>query len=305
MSDQLAAAMLRYTERQAGESPYTTDIAGVHILRSDHPKPPVYRMANPAMCIVAQGAKWATFGGDRLEYRAGQALVVGVDAPSLGRVFEASPDKPCLVLIVELDLALMRRVVEDMPAPPAVAAHASRGVFVADIAGPIADCALRLVHLLDTPGAIATIAPMIIREICYWLLAGPHGADIARMALADTPSQRVMRAIQALRQRYAESIPIDELATIAQLSRSAFHRQFKALTALSPIQYQKQLRLLEARRLMLTHAMGVESAAFEVGYESASQFSREYARMFGAPPKRDARQLKRLARTSEMSDSLA
>ncbi|MFC0399137.1 AraC family transcriptional regulator [Paraburkholderia rhizosphaerae] len=292
MSDLLAKAMLRYTLRQPGTSPYSTPIDGVYILRSDNPKPPSYRLASPALCIVAQGAKWATFGGSRLEYSAGQALVVGVTAPSLGRVFEARPDKPCLVLIVELDLGVMRGVVEQMTNPPKAAVEQSRGVFVTDFDGPLADCALRIVRLLDTPDAIPTIAPLVIREICYWLLAGPHGGDMARFALADGPTQRVMQAIQALRQRYAAPVHVDELASVAQLSRSAFHRQFKALTSLTPVQYQKQLRLLEARRLMLSQSMGVEAAAFAVGYESASQFSREYARMFGAPPKRHTKHMK-------------
>ena len=292
MSDPLAKAILRYTLRQSGPSPYATAIDGVYILRSDHPKPPSYRLASPAMCIVAQGAKWATFGGSRLEYRAGQALVVGVEAPSLGRVFEARPDKPCLVLIVELDLAMMRSVVEQMASPPKAVVEHCRGVLVTDFDGPLADCALRLVRLLDTPNAIPTIAPLVIREMCYWLLAGPHGGEMARFALADSPSQRVMQAIRSLRQRYADPVHVDELASVAQLSRSAFHRQFKALTSLTPVQYQKQLRLLEARRLMLSQSMGVEAAAFAVGYESASQFSREYARMFGAPPTRDTKQMR-------------
>jgi len=283
----LAKAILRYTQRQPGTSPYETAIDGVFILRSDHPKPPSYRLASPALCIVAQGAKWATFGGSRLEYRAGQALVVGVETPSLGRVFEAQPDKPCLVLIVEFDLGLMRSVIEQMTSPPKAIAGNGRSVFVTDFGGALADCALRLVRLLDTPDAIRTIAPLVIREMCYWLLAGAHGGEMARFAFTDGPSHRVLQAIQSLRQRYADAVHIDELASVAQLSRSAFHRQFKALTSLTPVQYQKQLRLLEARRLMLSQSLGAEAAAFAVGYESASQFSREYARMFGAPPKRD------------------
>jgi AraC-like DNA-binding protein len=289
MSD-LAKAILRYTKRQPGTSPYETAIDGVYILRADNPKPPSYRLANPALCIVAQGAKWATFGGSRLEYRAGQALVVGVQTPSLGRVFEARPDKPCLVLIVEFDPGMMRSVAEQMENPPKPVAGNSPGVLVTDFGGALADCALRLVRLLDTPDAVRTIAPLIIREMCYWLLAGAHGGEMARFALMDGPSHRVLQAVQSLRRRYADRVHVDELASVAQLSRSAFHRQFKALTSLTPVQYQKQLRLLEARRLMLSQSLAAEAAAFAVGYESASQFSREYARMFGAPPKRDMNQ---------------
>jgi AraC-like DNA-binding protein len=289
--DQLADAMLRYTDRQPGESPFETPVGNLLIMRSDHPKPPSHMISKPALCIVAQGAKWATFGGTRLVYRAGQALVIGVEAPSTGRVVEASPDEPCLVLAFELDLALMRSVADALPAldaPPAASEGTSAGIFVADFDGPLADCACRLVRLLDTPQAIPVLYPLILREIGYWLLTGPQGAEVARLTLTSGPSQRVIAAMHALRERFRETVRIEELAELAQLSVSAFHRQFKTLTALTPLQYQKQLRLLEARRLMISRAASVEAASFEVGYESASQFSREYARMFGQSPKRDA-----------------
>jgi AraC-like DNA-binding protein len=294
--EQLAQALLRYTERHGGESPFMTAIDGVGILRSDHPKPPAHMLSRPAMCIVAQGAKWATFGGNRLEYRAGQALVIGVETPSIGRVVEASPGEPCLVLAIELDLAIMRSVAEGMEAPPRASGEPGRGVFVADFQGPLADCALRMVRLLDTPKAIPTLYPVIMREICYWLLTGPQGGEIARLALTTSPSQRVINAMHSLRTRFREPIRIEELAEIAQMSPSAFHRQFKALTSLSPLQYQKQLRLLEARRLLISTSLNVEAACFQVGYESPSQFSREYTRMFGMPPKRDAKQMQTVLR---------
>jgi len=296
MPDQLAETLLRYTDRQPGESPFRTPIDGLAILRSDHPKPPTHMISKPAMCIVAQGAKWAMSGGNRLEYRAGQALVIGVEAPSIGRVIEASPGEPCLVLAFELDLAIVRSVAEGLDAPPRASGNPGRGVFVTDFQGPLSDCALRLVRLLDTPKAIPTLYPVIMREICYWLLTGPHGGDVARMAMANSPSQRVISAIHSLRGRFREAVRIDELAAIAQMSPSAFHRQFKALTSLTPLQYQKQIRLLEARRLMIASAVNVEAASFQVGYESPSQFSREYARMFGAPPKRDAKQMQTVLR---------
>ena len=291
MPDQLAKALLRYTDGRPGESPFSTAIDGLAILRSDHPKPPAHMISRPALCIVAQGAKWATFGDNRLEYRAGQALVIGVETPSIGRVVEASPGEPCLVLAFELDLAIMRSVAEGLEAPPRASGEPGRGVFVTDFQGPLADCALRLVRLLDTPEAIATLYPVIMREICYWLLTGPHGGDVARMTLASSPSRPVISAMHSLRSRFRETIRIEELAAIARMSASAFQRQFKALTSLTPLQYQKQLRLLEARRLMISSAANVEAASFQVGYESPSQFSREYARMFGAPPKRDAKQM--------------
>ncbi|MFO1013488.1 MAG: AraC family transcriptional regulator [Caulobacteraceae bacterium] len=292
MPSPLAQALLAYTDRQPGESPFRTPIDGLGILRSDHPKPPRHLLQRPSLCIVAQGAKWGTFGDTKLEYKAGEALLIGVETPSVGQVFQASPDAPCLVLVFELDLAALRSVAETLPAPPRPAGQPGRGVFVTDFKGPLEDCALRLVRLLDTPEAIPTLHPIIMREISYWLLTGPHGADVARMALAGSPSQRVMSALTALRARFREPLRMEDLAHIAAMSPSAFHREFKALTAQTPLQYQKQLRLLEARRLMLTAAANVETAAFTVGYESPSQFSREYARMFGAPPKRDVGQLR-------------
>lgn len=286
--DQLVQAMLRYTERAPGESPFATAIDRMAIMRSDHPKPPSHMIFRPSMCIVAQGAKWATFGGDQLEYRAGQALVIGVETPSIGRVVEASPGEPCLVLAFELDIAIMRNVAEGLDLPPRSSREPGRGVLVTDFQGSLADCVLRLVRLLDTPSAIPALHPVIMREICYWLLTGPHGGDIARLTLVNSPSRPVMNALHNLRDRFRETVRVEELAAIARLSASAFYRQFKALTAMTPLQYQKQLRLLEARRLMASNALNVETACFQVGYESPSQFSRDYSRMFGASPKRDA-----------------
>jgi len=304
MPDPLVEALLRYTERHPGESPFMTAIEGIAIMRSDHPKPPAHMLSRPAMCIVAQGAKWGMFGGNRLEYRAGQALVIGVETPSIGRVVEATPGEPCLVLAFELDLAIVRSVAEGLDAPPRASGEPGRGVFVTDFQGPLADCALRLVRLLDTPQAIPTLYPIIMREICYWLLTGAHGGEVARMTLANGPSQRVINAMHILRTRFTEAIRVEELASIAQMSPSAFHRQFKALTSMTPLQYQKQLRLLEARRLMISTAFNVETACFQVGYESPSQFSREYARMFGIPPKRDAKQMRASFRHDSSAQSL-
>jgi AraC-like DNA-binding protein len=300
--DELVQAILHYMARQPGESPFMTEIDRMMIMRSDHPKPPSHMIFRPSMCIVAQGAKWATFGGDQLEYRAGEALVIGVETPSIGRVVEASPGEPCLVLAFELDLAIIRSVAEDLNPPPQSSGEPGRGVLVTDFQGPLADCALRLVRLLDSPKAISALYPVIMREISYWLLTGPHGGDIARLTLVNSPSRPVMNALHSLRDRFRETVRVEELAAIARLSASAFHRQFKTLTAMTPLQYQKQLRLLEARRLMVSTAISAETACFQVGYESPSQFSREYSRMFGASPKRDATAMQTALRGHRSND---
>ncbi|MGF6760141.1 AraC-like DNA-binding protein [Paraburkholderia sp. GAS33] len=293
MSNALIEAVKRYTDQQAGKgSPFITAIDGMAILRADHEKPASHLIMKPALCVVVQGTKWTTFGDRRYDYPAGRALVVSVEMPAFSRVVEASPAEPFLAIVIQFDLAVMRDVMERLEAPPELEDNLGRGVFVTDFDGPLADCVLRMVRLLDTPQAIPILAPMIMREICYWLLTGPHGGEVAKVVLANSHAQRVVTAIHTLRDQFAETIRIEELAAVAQMSPSAFHRQFKALTSMTPLQYQKQLRLLEARHLMVTGDANAEVAAYQVGYESASQFSREYARMFGAPPRRDIASLK-------------
>ncbi|HEY1998511.1 AraC family transcriptional regulator [Paraburkholderia sp.] len=293
MSNALVEGVKRYTDKQAGqESPFVTAIEGVTILRSDRAKHPSHLIMKPALCVVVQGAKWTTFGGRRYEYRAGQALVVSVEMPAFSRVVKASSAEPYLAVVIEFDLAVMRDVMECLDTPPRPEGHLGHGVFVTHFDGALADCVLRMVRLLETPQAIPMLAPMIMREICYWLLTGPHGNEVAKVVLANSHAQRVVTAIHALRDQFNETVRIEQLAAIAQMSSSAFHRQFKALTSMTPLQYQKQLRLLEARHLMVAGVASAEAAAYQVGYESASQFSREYSRMFGAPPRRDIATLK-------------
>jgi AraC-like DNA-binding protein len=290
MLEKFAEEVKRYTEAQAGSSPFITSVPGLTLLRSDRVKRINHLIYKPALCIVAQGAKWTTFGDRRFEYRAGQALVVTVEMPAFGTVAEASPTEPYLGVIIEFDLGIIRDVMESMETLdilPVMNDDVGRGVFVTNFDGPLADCALRMVRLLETPQAIPILYPAIMREICYWLLSGPDGSEVIRMTLGKNHTRDVLHAIHALRDRFAEPIRIEELATAAHLSPSAFHRQFKSITSMTPLQYQKQLRLLEARRLMVAEEVNVETAAFQVGYESPSQFSREYSRLFGMPPRRD------------------
>ena len=286
MSQQLAEIVRRHTDGREGY--VATPIKGFAFLRADRRQQhPTHLVSRPVLCMVAQGAKCSVFGSRRYDYRAGQALVVSVEMPGLSRVTRASPAEPYLCAVLEFNPAGLRDMLENMPAPPTLAGHAHRGIFVADFAGAPTECVLRLARLLDTPEAIPVLAPMILRELYYWLLAGPSGGEIASAVLASGQTQRMMKVLHKLRDQFREPVRIDDLAAIAQLSPSAFHRQFKALTSMTPLQYQKQLRLLEARQLMMAGMANAESAAYRVGYESPSQFSREYARMFGAPPRRD------------------
>ena len=288
----LVQAVTRFVEAQAGESPYFTAIKEFGILRVNHAKRSSHMIFKPVLCMVVQGAKRTVFGNRRFEYRAGQALVVNVELPAFSQVTEASQSKPYLAVALELDSALLRDVLKGLETLPKADGDVGRGVFVTDAKGPIADCMLRLIRLLRTPQAISAIYPLIVRELYYWLLTGPHGSQIAKLALANSHTQRVLSAVHTLRERFAEPVRVEELADTAHLSPSAFHRQFKALTSMTPLQYQKQLRLLEARRLMVSNAMNAELTAYTVGYESPSQFSREYARMFGSAPHRDVAALR-------------
>ena len=293
--DDLVLAMRRYTDARAATNPYPTAIEGFVILRSDQPRLPSYRLFRPALCIAVQGTKWATFGDCRYEYKAGQAMVVTVEMPSRGAVSEASPGEPFLGFVLVLDLAVLHELAEQMSSTlngqPHVASTSPAGVFVVDLSAEALDCLGRAMRMLDTPAAIPLLYPGLYRELLYWLLAGDGGGQLFLVVTASSREDRLIAAIHELKTRFAEPVKVDELAAIAGMSSATFHRQFKATTGMSPLHYQKELRLLAARRLLLSSTSNVETAATAVGYESASQFSREYARMFGRPPRRDVRAL--------------
>ena len=293
--DELAQSLRSYTDSCTTTNPYPTAIDGFVILRSDQPKLPSYRLFRPALCITVQGTKWATFGNRRYEYRAGQAMVVTVEMPSRGAVSEASPDEPFFGFLIVLDLSVLHELTEQRQSHPESESRgpscSSAGVCVVDLSANALVCLCRAVSLLKTPEAIPVLYPGLHRELLYWLLAGSGGGKLLHAATASSQDHRLIAALHEMKARFAEPIRVDELAAIAGMSSATFHRQFKAMTAMSPLQYQKELRLLQARRLMLASGSNVDTAATQVGYESASQFSREYARMFGRPPRRDVRAL--------------
>jgi AraC-like DNA-binding protein len=306
MMSGLVEAVTRFTNRQSGDSPYYTEIDGLIVLRSQTERHPTHIIHKPALCIVVQGAKWTTFGDRRLHYRAGQAMVVSLEMPGFSQVVEGGPDAPYLSVVIELDASAVRDVMAALDSPPTGDDRRALGAFVVDFDGPLVECAMRAVRLLDTPKAAPILYPGLMREICYWLLTGPHGGAIARVIVGTKRGARLVDAVQTLRTRFAKTVRIEDLASTAGLSPSAFHRQFKTLTSMTPLQYQKKIRLMEARRLMITGAATAETAAFKVGYESPSQFSREYARTFRVPPKRDIERLRQAAshpRDSRMATS--
>jgi len=287
---ELIHRLRRYTEGAEGRDTFSTAIDGLSILRSDQVNRPAHCLFKPALYMTLQGTKWATFDEKRYRFAAGQALMVAVDIPSRGTVTVASPARPYLGIAMGLDFVIMQEVAEEIKMPLAVSGKPkARGAFVLSLSRQLVDCAQHAIGLLDTPEAIPTLYPGIMREVCYWLLKGPGGDQVSQiMIMANGHDQRIIQAIHTLRDKLSESTHVTELALAANMSSATFHRQFKSVTGMTPVQYQKQLRLHEARRLMIFGSATVESAALEVGYASASQFSREYSRMFGASPRRDA-----------------
>ena len=227
------------------------------------------------------------FAYDPLNY-----LVVSVSMPISGRVVEISPDKPVLALRLDIDPVEINTLISDAGPIGVPSRPAGRGVYVEPIDPPMLDALLRLTRLLDTPKDIAMLAPLIRREILYRLLRSPMGYRLYEIATENSQTHRVSRAISWLNGNFEQPLRIDNLAREANLSVSTLHHRFKAMTAMSPLQYQKQLRLNEARRLMLSEGLDASAAGYRVGYESPSQFSREYSRQFGAPPVRDLARLR-------------
>lgn len=290
----LLSAVAAFIESQGGREGYfPTPMAGVHVLRSDHEVDANHTLYRPSLCIVLQGSKEMLYGDSMLEYGTMECLLVSMDLPACGRIVGASPRRPFIGVTIDLDVMTMRDILGHLTPPPAALLPARTtpigpGLFVARVDEPLADCLLRLLRLTATPQAIPVLFPSVMREIYYWLLTGPHGGELSQQVLPDTHMDRIAKAILILRQNFAETVSMGRLAEAAQMSASSFHQHFKTLTSMTPLQFQKQLRLLEARRLMAADAATVTQAAYQVGYESASQFSREYTRAFGVAPKRDA-----------------
>jgi len=253
--------------------------------------PTVYQ---PCLGIVVQGRKRAILNDEVFTYDALNYLVVSVTLPGMGYVLEATPEHPYLSLRLNLDLEEIGRLVLELGDRGPATSSGDRGLFVARLDEPLLDAVLRMVKLLDTPEDIAVLAPVVQREIYYRLLRGELGYRLVDLAQSEGGNHRVVRAIEWLKQHYAAPLRIEELADGVHMSPSALHHRFKAVTAMSPLQYQKHLRLHEARRLMFAEGIECAMAAHRVGYESSSQFSREYRRLFGSPPRLEIARLREI-----------
>jgi len=263
-------------------------LAGVSVFRSDALTGEVCGVYEPSVAVILQGRKRVTVGADTLVYDAQHFLITSLDLPAVATLLEASPERPFLAVALRLDLREVAGLMLSGALPPGPPdGSGGRAMATGRLTPALLDAFGRLLGLLERPEDIPVLAPLVQREIFYRLLVGELGPQLRRIAVAGSQGHQVARAIALLRERFAEPLHIDELARSVQMSPSTFHLHFKALTAMSPLQYQKQLRLAEARRLMLTEHLDAAAAAYRVGYESPSQFSREYSRRFGGPPARD------------------
>ena len=288
----LGVAIARLTEQ--GEL-HTTAVPGLSLFRRIEPTAPVTGMYEPSVCMVAQGAKRVRLGDDTFVYDAHHYLITSVHLPTVVQIIEASPERPYLGLRLMLDQREISQLMVDSNLPQPRVQQSSRGMATGEVTLPLVTAIQRLIDLLGEPQDIPILAPIIQREIIYRLLVGDQGERLRQIASAGSQSQQIARAIDWLKVNFTQPLRIDDLATQAGMSSSTFHHHFRSMTALSPLQFQKQLRLQEARRLMLAERMDAANAAFQVGYESPSQFSREYNRLFGAPPLRDITKLRQMA----------
>ena len=287
MKSTLLETVRCYTEHHKMTDGVTeTAFSGVSIVRAQCPGGLVHAIYKPLVCLILQGGKRVTMGSKVLQFAAGDSLIVTADTPTISQITHASHKEPYLAIVIELEPAIIAELDSDIAEVPG----ADCSVLQSDSTdAEMADTACRMMQLLERPAAVPMLMPFYTRELHYWLLLGKHGFLVKRYTASGGNAQGIGHALAILHKRFAEALSIRDLASAAGMSTTSFHYHFREATASTPLQFQKKLRLIEARRLMLSEGWNASSAAFEVGYESVNQFTREYGRAFGAPPARDIR----------------
>ncbi len=275
-----------------GDGIHATAVSGLFCIQLSAPNMKLPAVYKPSVCVIAQGAKQVLLEDEIYRYAPPQFLAISVDLPLVGQVTEASADRPYLCLQIEIDPRQIGELIAQSSDASWTRAETQRGLFVGTLDSLTQECVLRLARLLDTPKDIPMLTPMMLREFHYRLLSGNYGGAIAQMAIAGSTTHKIAQVIRRIKTHIAAPVRVEQLAAMANMSPSSFHQHFKAVTAMSPLQYQKRLRLTEARHILLSEDVDAATTAYRVGYESASQFSREYARMFGAPPMRDIAEIR-------------
>lgn len=271
---------------------------GLSFYRQSAPTQPLHGLYSPSICVIAQGAKEVQLGDERLRYDPNHYLLTSLDVPVVSQVVEATPEKPYLGLKLELDPGVITSVSVEAGISPARSDCSVKSMAVSELDGDLLDAFVRLFRLIDNQADYRMLSPLVTREIVYRLLKSDQGPRLQQMAVFGGNTNRITRAVQTLRSKYNENLSIEELAQDLGMSVSSFHHHFKTATSMSPLQFQKHLRLQEARRLLMTEDMDASSAAVRVGYDDASQFSREYKRLFGDPPMRDVTRFRKQAAAS-------
>ncbi|MBE9182975.1 AraC family transcriptional regulator [Oculatella sp. LEGE 06141] len=269
---------------------------GLHFFHTSYPSECLHSVSIPSFCVIAQGSKEVLLGSDRYQYDPMHYLLGTVELPIASRILEASPEKPFLSLRLDLDPTLVGSVMVEAGYPSAQGGASVKAIDVSPLDVNLLDATVRFVRLLDSPAEAHVLTPLIKREIIYRLLMGAQGNRLRQIAVLGGYTHHIARAVDRLRKDFNQPLRIEDIARELGMSVSGFHHHFKSVTAMSPLQFQKQLRLQEARRLMLGQNLDATTAAYQVGYDDPSHFSREYKRQFGAPPMRDVERLREVAK---------
>ncbi|ELB7606753.1 TPA: AraC family transcriptional regulator [Vibrio parahaemolyticus] len=288
-TQKLAKLIDRWT-RDANQ--YDTPISGLRFSRWTTPTPPTSYTHNPSICLIAQGRKRVLLGEESFIYDANHFLISSVDLPIIANIIEASEEQPYLGLIMELDLTEISQLIIDSELAFTQSKEAQKGIAVGELSESLLGAFVRLAELLDEGQNIKILAPIIKREIFYRLLMSEQGTRLHQIVTAGSHSHQIAKAIDWLKNNFVKPLSVGDLASYTGMSKSSFYTHFRSMTSMTPLQFQKKLRLSEARRLMLTENLDAMAATFKVGYESPSQFSREYSRLFGAPPSKDIKSLR-------------
>ncbi|HCG6402089.1 TPA: AraC family transcriptional regulator [Vibrio parahaemolyticus] len=285
--------LAKLIERWTGNAnQYDTPISGLRFSRWTTPTPPTSYTHNPSICLITQGRKRVLLGEESFIYDANHFLISSVDLPIIANIIEASEEQPYLGLIMELDLTEISQLIVDSELAFTQSKEAQKGIAVGELSESLLDAFVRLAELLDEGQNIKILAPIIKREIFYRLLMSEQGTRLHQIVTAGSHSHQIAKAIDWLKNNFVKPLSVGDLASFTGMSKSSFYTHFRSMTSMTPLQFQKKLRLSEARRLMLTENLDAMAATFKVGYESPSQFSREYSRLFGAPPSKDIKSLR-------------
>ncbi|WP_436868887.1 AraC family transcriptional regulator N-terminal domain-containing protein [Acinetobacter courvalinii] len=270
-----------------GKNKFETPITGLTLHRWEAPTKPNSNILDASLCLIAQGKKQVILGDEVYIYDSDHFLFTAIDLPIINNIIEASPEHPYLGVILRLDPYLLAQLMLEAHIPFKYTTHEKKGVAIGKVSSELSDAFIRLLKLLDTPQDIPILSPLIIKEILYRLLISPQGERLKRIAAIGTTGHRIVKAIEWLKINFDKSFSIEELANTMGISASSFYQHFRDITSITPLQFHKRIRLTEARRLLMTEDKDISSVSFQVGYESLSQFSREYKRFFGVPPSED------------------